>query len=120
MGSALILGVNVYRVRMPLHQLGCAYWWVSTGVEIKRMRWWLHIWMGPGLASCGLLQMGGEQWWGAGEDGGAFMSLREHWQQQGILLIFNDAICVPPPFYLINTISHRQRFQLKYLDTELT
>lgn len=71
--------------------------------------------MGPGLTSCVPWEMGGEQGLVRApglprrggvleKDGAAFISLRERWQQQGILLIFSNDVSVSLSFYLINVI----------------
>lgn len=60
------------------------------GVEIGRMRWWLHIWRELRQSSCVELQIGGEkELEGASgfphrngvleKGGGVFVSLRERW-----------------------------------------
>ncbi|PKU35989.1 nociceptin receptor [Limosa lapponica baueri] len=58
------------------------------------------------------------------KDDAAFTSLRERWQQQGILLIFSDDVSISLSFNLFlsnkHDLSHRQRSQLKHLDAELT
>lgn len=66
-----------------------------------------HGWLETG-GEQGLVQVSGLPCSGGvlEKDGGAFISLREHWQQQGILLIFSDGISIfPSSFYLINMIS---------------